>query len=143
MELTVKELLHDAILYDVPKMAYTVYYAVQKGFVRLDDLESRIPFEQLDHDAISEMMNENCLRMCTVKLFAVPIGGKQYAVYLAESVEEVRRQHFHIYGRFARRVRDVSHKMDVSIYCEVKRKSHSFRELKWKVLDFPYHVGVF
>jgi len=143
LELSVKELLHEAILYEVPHMAYAVYYAVQKGLVQLDDPESRIPYNQLDYEAIIKMRDENWLRMCTVKLFAVPLGGKRYAVYLAETAEEVIAQHRNIYGGLARRVIDVSNKMDVSFYCEETRVEQSFRELKRRVVDFPYYVGEF
>jgi hypothetical protein len=124
-------------------MAYAVYYAVQKGLVQLDEPESRIPYDQLDYDAIIKMRDENWLRMCTVKLFVVPMGGKRFAVYLAENAEEVMAQHRNIYGGLARRVIDVSTKMDVSIYCEETGKSQSFRELKRRVVDFPYYVGEF
>ncbi|MCG7344883.1 hypothetical protein MHZ92_12115 [Sporosarcina sp. ACRSL] len=141
MELTVKELLHDAFLYDLPLMAHTVYYALQQGLVHLDDPESRIPYKELDYDEITKMKDDNWLRMCTVKLFVVPLGGKRFAFYLAETPEEVRVEHRTIYGGVARRVNDVSHKMVMSIYCEVTKRSQSFWEIKREVLQFPYYVG--
>lgn len=136
-----KELFHDAILYDVPHMAHAVYYAVQKGIVQWDDLESRIPYDQLDHEVIMKIRDENWLEMCTVKLFVVPIGGRRFAVYLAEREEEARVQHFRIYGVPARRVMDVSDRMDASVYCEETRLWQSFWELKRQVVDYPYFVG--
>ncbi|WP_252504399.1 hypothetical protein [Sporosarcina sp. Marseille-Q4943] len=143
MESTVRELLHDAIYYDVPNMAHAVYYAVQQGLVKLDDPESRIPFRELDYEAIGKMREENWLQMCTVKLFVVRMGGKRYAVYLAETEEEVRAQHRKIYGEFAGRVTDASGRMDASYYCEGTGKERSFWELKREVVDFPYFVGEF
>ncbi|MCM3638923.1 hypothetical protein M3152_14565 [Sporosarcina luteola] len=143
MELTVKELFHDAVLYDVPNMAHAVYYAVQKGLVQWDDPESRIPYEQLDYGAIGRMRNENWLEMCTVKLFVVPLGGRRFAIYFAEREEEARMQHRRIYGMPARWVGDVSSKMDSSVYCEESRLWQSFWELKRQTLEFPCFVGEF
>lgn len=94
MELTVKELFHEAILYDVPLMAHTVYFAVEKGLVQWDDPESRIPYEQLDHEAIARMRDGNWLRMCTIKLFVVPMGERRFAVYLAGTEGEVKALHW-------------------------------------------------
>lgn len=136
-----KELFHDAILYDVPHMAHAVYYAVQKGIVQWDDPESRIPYDQLDHELIMKIRDENWLEMCTVKLFVVPIGRRRFAVYLAEREEEARVQHRRIYGVPARRVMDVSGRMDASVYCEETRLWQSFWELKRQVVDFPCFVG--
>lgn len=136
-----KELFHDAVLYEVPLMAHAVYYAVEKGLVQWDDPESRIPFEQLDYEAIARMRDGNWLRMCTVKLFVVPMGGKRFAAYLAGTVGEVRALHRQIYGEAARRVRDASGKMDASVYCEETGKWQSFRELKQQAVEFPCFVG--
>ncbi|MFC5602697.1 hypothetical protein [Sporosarcina koreensis] len=141
MELTVKELFHEAILYDVPHMAHAVYYAVEKGFVQWEDPESRIPYGELDHGEIIRMRDENWLRMCTVKLFVVEMGGKRYAVYLAGKEGEVKALHRKIYGEVARRVRDVSGKMDASVYCEETEVWQSFREFKQQVVEFPCFVG--
>lgn len=141
MELTVKELFHDAVLYDVPLMAHTVYYAAQKGLVQWDDPESRIPYGELDHGEIIRMRDENWLRMCTVKLFVVPMGWRRFAVYLAEKEGEARALHRKVYGEYARRVMDVSGKMDASIYCEETGKSQSFWELKRQAVEFPFFVG--
>ena len=87
------------------------------------------------------MRNENWLGICTVQLFVVPTGGKRLAVYLARREGEVKALHRQIYGEAARRVRDVSGKMDASVYCEETEVWQSFRELKRQVVEFPYFVG--
>lgn len=136
-----RELFHDAVLYDVPLMAHAVYHAVEKGVVQWDDFESAIPYGELNHEEIVRMRDENWLRMCTVKLFVVPMGGKRFAVYFAGTEEEARALHRKIYGKVARRVRDVSGKMDASVYCEETRKWQSFWELKEQAVEFPCFVG--
>ena len=64
----VKELLYDAIAYDEPYLAHAIYYAVQKGIVKLEDPASTIPYEQLDYEVILKMRDENQLMMCGIKL---------------------------------------------------------------------------
>ena len=66
LEQTVKELLYDAIYYDEPLLAHTVYYAVQKGIVHLDEPASRIP-KDLDYKEIVKMRDENWLQMIRAK----------------------------------------------------------------------------
>lgn len=137
----VKELLYDAINYDEPFLAHAIYDAVEKGLVKLDDPASAIPYEQLDYPAILKMRDENKLLMCRIKLFIVPMASKRFALYLAEKEVEVRREHQRIYGEISPTTWDVSHKMDMSTYCEETKKSQSFRELKRQVMEFPYYVG--
>lgn len=137
----VKELLADAITYDEPYLAHAIYYAVQKGMVKLEDRASEIPFAQLDFEAILKMRDENQLMMCAMKLFIVPMASKRFALYLAEKEDDVRTVHHKMYGELARTIRDVSDKMDAGAYCEDTQKWQSFRELKRQVLQFPYYVG--
>ena len=141
MEQTVSELLHDAILYDEPLTAHAVYYALQKGLVQLDDPISKFRYEELDFEMVYKMRDENWLQMCTIKLFVVPMGGKRFAVYLAEKEGDARAKHHKIYGQLAQKIRDVSNKMDAAVYFEDTRQSRCFRELKREAVHFPYYVG--
>lgn len=141
MSQSVKELLYDAVTYDESYLAHAIYYAVQKGFVKLEDPESAIPYEQLDYIAIMKMRDENQLKVCDVKFFIVPIASKKFALYLAEKEEEVRAEHHRIYRDVAYTVLDMSSKMDTTTYCEETKKWQSFRELKRQVVQFPYYVG--
>ena len=137
----VKELLYDAFTYDEPYLAHAIYYAVQKGMVTLEEPASNIPYEQLDFEAIMKMRDENQLMMCGVKLFIIPMASKRFALYLAEKEDEARAEHHRVYGELAMTIMDVSDKMDMTTYCEVRKELQSFRELKGKVLEFPYFVG--
>ena len=73
--------------YDEPYVTHAVYYALQKGLVQLDDSESKFRFLELDHEAIIKMRDENCMQMCTIKLFIVPMGWKRFAVYFEDTGE--------------------------------------------------------
>lgn len=141
MRQSVKALLFEAIHYDEPYLAHAIYFAVQKGFVKLEDPASAIPYEQLDYTAIMKMRDDNQLKICGVKFFIVPMGSKKFALYLAEKEEEVRAEHQRIYKDAAFTVLDVSHKMDTTTYCEETKKWQSFRELKRQVVQFPYYAG--
>ncbi|MDS9471518.1 hypothetical protein [Sporosarcina pasteurii] len=138
---SVKELLYDAVYYDESFLAHAIYFAVQKGFVHLEDPESKIPYEQLDYTAILKMRDENQLKMCGVKFYIIPMASKKFALYLAERDDEARAEHRRIYGEVARNVLDMSDKMDTSTYCEETKKWQSFRELKREVVEFPYYAG--
>ena len=138
---TVRQLFHDAILYDEPLMAHAVYYALQKGLVQLDDPESKFRYEDLDFEKVYKMRDENWLQMCTIKLFVVPMSGKRYAIYLAENEGDVRAKHHKIYGELAQEIRDVSNKMDGAIYYSDTGESRCFRELKREAVHFPYYAG--
>lgn len=137
----VKELLVDAVTYDEPYLAHAIYYAVQKGMVKLEDPASAIPYDQLDYKAILKMRDDNQLMMCDIKLFIVPMGSKQFALYLAEKEGEARVKHHKVYGLLAVTIQDVSEKMDTETYCEDTQKWRSFRDLKRQVFQFPYYVG--
>ena len=137
----VKELLYDAFTYDEPYLAHAIYYAVQKGIVTLEEPASNIPYEQLDFDAIMKMRDENQLMMGGVKLFIIPMASKRFALYLAKEEDEARAEHHRVYGELAMTIMEVSDKMDTTTYCEDRKKLQSFRELKGKVLEFPYFVG--
>jgi hypothetical protein len=137
----VKELLADAITYDEPYLAHAIYYAVQKGMVRLEDPADAIPYEQLDYEAIRKMRDDNRLMMCGIKLFIVPMDSKRFALYLAEREDQARAKHHKVYGELARTILDVSDKMDAGAYCEDTQKWQSFRDVKRQVLQFPYYVG--
>lgn len=137
----VKELLYDAVTYDEPYLAHAIYYAVQKGIVKLEDPASTIPYAQLDYESILKMRDENQLMMCSVKLFVVPMGSKRFALYLAEKEDEARAEHRRMYGVLALTILDASDKMDTETYCEDTKKWQSFRELKQQVLEFPYYAG--
>ena len=137
----VKELLYDAVTYDEPYLAHAIYYAVQKGMVKLEEPASNIPYAQLDFEAIMKIRDENQLMMCGVKLFIIPMASKRFALYLAESEDEARAEHHRVYGVLAETIMDVSDKMDTSSYCEETKKWQSFRELKRRVMQFPYYVG--
>ena len=137
----VKELLYDAFTYDEPYLAHAIYYAVQKGMVTLEEPAINIPYEQLDFEAIMKMRDENQLMMGGVKLFIIPMASKRFALYLAEKEVEARAEHHRVYGVLAKTIMDVSDKMDTTTYCEDRKELQSFRELKGKVLEFPYYVG--
>ncbi len=137
----VKELLYDAVTYDEPYLAHAIYYAVQKGIVKLEDPASSIPYGQLDYEAILKMRDENRLMMCDVRLFIIPMASKRFALYLAGKEDEAREEHHKHYGVLALNIIGGSRKMDTETYCEDTKKWQSFRDLKRQVLQFPYYVG--
>lgn len=137
----VKELLYDAVTYDEAFLAHAIYYAVQTGIVKLEDPASSIPYGQFDYEAILKMRDENKLMMCGVKLFIIPMASKRFALYLAEKEDDARAEHHRMYGLSALNIIDESHKMDTETYCEDTEKWQSFRDLKRRVLQFPYFVG--
>ena len=139
-EITVKEELAEAIYYDEPFLAHTLYYALQKGYVQEDDPISKLPTD-MDYKAITKMRDDNWLQMCTIKLFTIPLNQDRYAIYLARDEDDVRAKHFKIYGWLAQRVIDASHRMDASLYWNDTGVSKTFREMKREALEFPSYVG--
>lgn len=138
---TVKELLYDAVEYDEPFLAHAVYYAVQQKFVSLEDSIDQLNFEELDHEAVIKMRDENYLSMCTIKLFTIQIEPRRFAFYLAEKEDEARSKHYSIYGQISKRVIDMTDKMDTSLYCHETKRVESFRELKKRTMQFPCFAG--
>ncbi len=141
MEQSVKELLYDAVKYDESFLAHSIYFAVQQGYVKLEEPASTIPYEQLDYEVIKKMRDENRLAMCNVKLYIIPMASKQFALYLATTKDKAQAEHHRVYGGVVNTIIDVSDKMDTVTYCEETKKWRSFREVKQEVLQFPYYVG--
>ena len=139
-KMTVGEELAEAIYYDDPFLAHTLYFALLKGYVQEDDPRSKLPTD-LDYETITKMRDDNLLQMCTIKLFNIPLGEGRHAIYLARSEDDARAKHFKIYGRLAQRVIDASHRMDGSLYWNDTGVSKTFREMKREALEFPSFVG--
>lgn len=139
-EKTVRVDLAEAIEYDRPFLAHTIYYAIQQGYVQLDDPISKIPTD-MDYDTIKKMENANFLQMCTVKIFTIPFGQGMNAIYLANCQNEARAMHFTIYRQHAQRIQDASRRMDVSLYCEETGKHQVIRDMKRRAVEFPCYVG--
>lgn len=138
---TMKTELMDAIKYDEPFLAHSIYYAIQQGYVKIDDPYDDLPAD-MDYDTIKKMQNANFLQMCTVKIFNIPFGQGMHAIYLATSENDARAKHFTIYREHAQWIQDASSRMDVSLYCEETGVNKSFREMKREAAEFPCYVGV-
>jgi len=141
VEQAVKELLYDAVTHDEPFLAHAIYYAVQNKLVKLEEPASMIPYDQLNFEEILKMRNDNTLKMCRIKLYIVPMRAKRFALYLSENENAARAEHHRVYGETAMTIKDISVKMDTTIYAEDIKKWQSFRDLKRQVLQFPYFAG--
>lgn len=138
---TMKTELMDAIKYDEPFRAHSIYYAIQQGYVQIDDPYNGLPAD-MDYDTIKKMQHANILQMCTVKIFTIPFGQGMHAIYLANCENEARAMHFTVYRQHAQRIQNASRRMDVSLYCEETGTHEVIRDMKRRAVEFPCYVGV-
>lgn len=138
---TVNEFLLDAIKFDEIFMAYSVYIAIREGLLKVTDDEKRIHEIQFPDDKIRVAIQSDILKLYAdmVKLYLVKYKG-DYAVYLARNTEDVEQLHLALFRETTKRIIDMTHKKDIEIYDQQKKKYMSFRNIQENTAAFPCFV---
>lgn len=141
----VYEILSDAVEFDNPLLAHTIYYAIQKQLITPNDKFSMDAFDALtdnDYWIISDMVKDDYLKMRIIKLFAVPLNQKEFAFYLSKSHEDIEAIHFKHFKKKLTKLVDAYRMMDHILYFEDKKSYESFRDIAKQTIDFPSFVCV-
>lgn len=139
----VKDLLLDAALYDNTFLAYSVFIAVQKGIVTMDDDEqtfysSDLPFDEIQVAVDSDSLS---LKKNSIKLFMVKYN-LDYAMYLSKSQKEVEQMHFKLFKEPPERIVEATHKKHTSLYNERTKKVMNFYDIQEQTTSYPRFCGL-
>lgn len=141
---TVASLFQDALAYDVPYMAYWIYYAWKNGKIALEDPKEKMKKIELppeEYQEFLDMKRRDVLKMRPVKLYAIRRNNNLYDFYFAKTARDAADLHFRLFGQQVRKVIDAYDKMmDKEIYNEETKKVKSFREICKETLHFPIYV---
>lgn len=139
----VKDLLLDAVFFDNNFLAYSVYTAVQKNIVTMNDDESKLYASDLPFEEIRQAIDSDSLLLIqnSVKLFMVKYYF-DYAMYLGKSRKEIEQLHIKLFKEPPERVVEATHKKHISIYDELTKRTWSFYDLQEQANSFPLFCGV-
>ncbi|MBD7984439.1 hypothetical protein H9649_07600 [Sporosarcina sp. Sa2YVA2] len=127
--------MNDAIKYSEPFLAYTIFWAIQKGHVTRDSNFDDLKKVELNLAEIRELQSMNLLGVDNIKLYAAK-HGEVFSFIFAESETAARAFYYSEYGKFPEGVTDASKRMDVSMLS--KDEGHmTFRQMRDREINFP------
>lgn len=140
---TVKDLLLDAVFFDNHFLAYSVYIAVQKNIVTMNDDENKfyasdLPFEEIRQalDSDSLLLEKNSIKLFMVKYYF------DYAIYLGKSRKEIEQLHFKLFKEPPELIVEATHKKHTSVYDELTKRTWSFYDMQEPANSFPLFCGL-
>lgn len=138
--MTLRELFNDAVKYDEPKLAYTIYWASQNG-ISLDQNYETLKNADVDFREVDELIKSNPLGIQSIRLYSCKEGSKFHLI-LARDEQEAKGEILTRYGYIPAQVHDVSHGMDNSLWDSRKNKSEWIRGIKDSAIEFPVYLGL-
>lgn len=137
--MTLAQLFTDAVQYDEPRLAYTIYWASQNGLSVQSDFET-LKAMDIDHSEVNKLIALNPLNIGNIKLYTCKEGNGFHLV-LAESERDAKSAVMEEVGYIPNRMHDVSHGMDNVLWDNEKKKSVWIRGMKNDSLVFPVYIG--
>lgn len=138
--MTLAQLFTDAIQYDEPKLAYTIYWASQNGISMEEDFET-LKIIQIDWQAVERLVEANPLNISQIKLYSCK-EGEGFHLVLAKDEMSAKGEILTRFGYVPKQMHDVSHGMDKALWDDRKRKSIWIRGVKDAALVFPVYIGM-
>lgn len=141
--MTIQELMHDAFKFDEPKLAYSIYWAIQKGLAQPN--ESFKSFQQvaLNQEEIDQLIKDNPLEMDSTKLFTAKVEEGLFHLVLASNEKDARGEIYKETGNVPGRIFDITKDMDSPLWDETTRKGTTIRKIKDSALRIPHYIGVY
>ncbi|MFJ8236370.1 hypothetical protein ACIQ34_11550 [Ureibacillus sp. NPDC094379] len=141
---TVNCLYEEAMQYDVPYLAYFIYFAIMKGKITMEDDASKlddIPLTEQEQFEFDEMRSKNTLNLRPNQLYAIKRSAEQYVFYFAQNAGEARKLHHQLYGEWVSKLTNAHNQMmDKSLYFPETNETKTFRELLHDTWEFPCRV---
>ncbi|MDN4609152.1 hypothetical protein [Sporosarcina highlanderae] len=131
------EVFADAIQYDEPRLAYSIYWATQNGHNSSQSYETLKTIE-IDWVAVDGLIKSNPLNISAIRLYSYKEGDGFHFV-LAKSVREAKIELLNELGWVPEPVHDVSHGMDKFLWRNGEMVY--IRKIKDTSLKFPLYLG--
>jgi len=142
VQMTVQELLYDAVKYEYSLLAHAVFIGVQRGLFKLQDTTDKIDYSKLPMDEVVKANERNDLKIKFTKLYALRRPHHaQYAYYLAEDKESALKKHRELFNEEPLKIYDQSDKKYESFVGEHEplRKAKTFWDCK-EVAKLPQFI---
>lgn len=137
---TVKDLLNDAMKYEMKGLVYCILYAVKKKYIQPNDLEEKFyttKFTETDNQEIAKLIEQNPLKFEFVKIYSLKMDKYKFAMIYARSREEAL-QH---YGELFKRKPLNCHEFMLDYQVMQGNKPITFREMRKQFNSFPAYAG--
>lgn len=95
----VKELYVDALYYDEACLAYSLYYLLKEKKLSLDDDTSIINWDDIDNQAVHELMQKNHLGIKKIRMFTLKMSPHRFAFIFATDEREAINHFKHVFKR--------------------------------------------
>lgn len=139
--MTLREWMIDAIKFDEPTLAYSIYWAAQNG-LSLDGNFESLKQAQLDHAAIAQLIESDPLGIRYIKLYSWKDGAGFHLV-LATNEQQARECIYSVTGKRADTLHDVTERgMDVSLWDVQRNRTELIRDIKADCVQFPHYIGM-
>ncbi len=143
---SIKNLLKDAIEYDLAYLAHFIYFGLERGKISAEDRSEKLMQIQLtesEENDFYKMYEEDILGMKKIQLYAVEIKGNPrcYAFYFAETPNQVVDLHTRIYKWRPNRIHNVHRQLlDFAIYDPNTGKTETFKDMLAQVVELPCYL---
>ena len=143
---SIKNLLKDAIEYDLVYLAHFIYFVLERRKIRAEDRSEKLMQIQLtasEENEFYKMYEEDILGMKKIQLYAVELNrnSRCYAFYFAETPNQVVDLHTRIYKWQPKRVHNVHRQLlNFDIYDQQTGKTESFKEMLERVVELPCYL---
>ncbi|MGX9134259.1 hypothetical protein ACWV26_07750 [Rummeliibacillus sp. JY-2-4R] len=143
---SIKNLLKDAIEYDLAYLAHFIYFVLERGKIRIEDRSEKLMQIQLnasEENDFYKMYEEDILGMKKIQLYAVELNGNSrcYAFYFAETPNQVVDLHTRIYKWRPKRIHNVQRQLlNFDVYDQQTGKTESFKEMLERVVELPCYL---
>lgn len=137
---TVKNLLDDAMRYEMKSLVYCILYAIKKKYIQPNDPEENFyatKFTKTDNHEIAKLIEQNPLKLEFVKIYSLKMDKCKFAMIYAQSKEEAIEHYKKIFNRTPLNC----HEFLLDYEIMQGNKPISYREMRKQFNSFPAYAG--
>lgn len=138
--MTVNELMYDALKYDEPLLAYSVFWSIKQGLCKAQDHARTFKAELVNQEEVNELIKQNVLGVNTLKLYAMPTKENHSLLVFAESEASAKGHYLNELGVLPKKVHDMTNKLDTTFWLGEEQGYKTLREVRDETLMFPSTV---
>ena len=137
---TVKNLLDDAMKYEMKSLVYCILYALRKKNIQPNDPEEKFfntRFADTENEQIARLIESNPLRLDIIKIYSLKMDKRKFAMIYARSREEAIQYYQELFHKKPLNCHEIL--LDHEIL--LGKKPVSFREMRKQFNTFPAYAG--
>lgn len=138
--MTVNELMYDALKYDEPLLAYSVFWSIKQGLCKANDHVKEFKTELVNQEEVNDLIKQNVLGMNMLKLYAMPTKPNHSLLVFAETEAAAKGHYLNELGNLPRTVHDMTHKLDTTFWFGEEQGYKTLRKVRDETLMFPSTV---